>query len=145
MSKANINIPDKIYKYETFLNDVLKEELKKIQIKLDSLFTDIAELLQLKQTIEVLQSSIEDEASLKSTIDIGCGFLMKAKINSTKTIYINVGCGYFVEYSLSEALRVIKKRSEHLEKQINIYKQQSASTKAHIKIVLLGLMELQKV
>ncbi|KAK9502168.1 hypothetical protein O3M35_012752 [Rhynocoris fuscipes] len=141
---ANINIPEKIYKYESFLNDVLKEELKKTQLQLDRLYTEVAEFVQLKHSIEIMNSCKTEGSSLKTTVDIGCNFLMKAKISDTRTVYVDIGCGYFVQYSLTEAINVINKRIEYLEKQIAIYKKQSATTKAHIKMVLLGLMEIQK-
>ncbi|XP_014258628.1 protein UXT homolog [Cimex lectularius] len=138
-----VNIPEKVLKYETFLNDVLKEELKKIHTRLDVLQTEAADLVQLKCYIETLKDAELTEEPLKSQVDIGCGFFLQANIDDPKKILVELGCGYYVEFSLDEALVNIRSRLDLLDKQTQVYRGQSANTKAHIKMVLLGLMELQ--
>ncbi|BES96892.1 Prefoldin subunit [Nesidiocoris tenuis] len=140
-----MDVNQKILKYETFLNDVLKEELKKIHLNQDHVTTEIAEYVQIKQLIDTVKKSNLQDDGLKTQVDIGCSFFIEAKIEDPARIHLNVGCGIWVDLSLEEAVFVINKRIQFLESQLTIYQEQSAATKAHIKMVLLGLAELQKV
>ncbi|KAF6209034.1 hypothetical protein GE061_014777 [Apolygus lucorum] len=144
MTQPEINIPQKVLKYETFLNDVLKEQLKKIHHKLDYLTTEVAEYNQVKQFIDTMKKANLQDDGLKTQVDIGCSFFIESKIEDPCRININVGCGIWVDLSLEEAIFVINKRMRYLESQMAIYEDQSSTTKAHIKMVLLGLAELQK-
>lgn len=138
-----ISIPQKVLKYEAFINDVLKEQLKKIESSLDHTYSDIAELIQLENMIQTIQDTKLAEEGLKTKVDLGCNFYMQAVVTDPTKILINVGLGHFVEFSLDEGLVVIKKQINLLNKKIDILKDQSAQTKAHIKLVLHGIQELQ--
>lgn len=51
-------------------------------------------------------------------------------------IYINVGLGYYVEFPLEEALVHIDRQTEKLNSAAETLAKESASIKAHIKLVL---------
>ncbi|KAL1137598.1 hypothetical protein AAG570_009294 [Ranatra chinensis] len=138
-----LQIPEKVLKYETFLNDVLKEELGRTHTKTDELNNELAEYEQLKVFIELIKDG-KLGTTMKTQMDIGCNFYLQANIEDTSKILLGVGLGYFVEIPLDEALLVIDKRTTFLIKQLEIYRKRSADIKAHIKLVLLGLQELQK-
>lgn len=141
----DVHIPKKVLRYETFINDVLKEQLKQILINLDRINTEIAEYVQLKNVIQTIQDVGVTEDILKTQVDIGCNFYMQAKITDPTKIYMNVGLGHFVEFTLDEVVKVIELRTNLLNRQICILREQSANTKAHIKLVLHGLQELQNI
>ncbi|RZF36838.1 hypothetical protein LSTR_LSTR004526 [Laodelphax striatellus] len=141
----NHQIPEKVLKFEEFVNNCLKEDLKKINYKLDVLLGEMAEYVQLKNVIESLQTDDFMKDGLKTQVDIGCNFYMQAHVPDVSRILIDVGCGYFVEFTLNEALKVIERRLALLEKQSDVLKDQSATTKAHIKLVLHGIQELQNI
>ncbi|XP_039284087.1 protein UXT homolog [Nilaparvata lugens] len=147
MDPNNINhqIPEKVLKFEEFVNNHLKEDLKKIHYKLDVLLGEMAEYIQLKNVIESLQSDDALKDGLKTQMDLGCNFYMQAHVSDVSRILIDVGCGYFVQFTLDEALKVIAKRLQLLEKQADLLKEQSATTKAHIKLVLHGIQELHNI
>jgi prefoldin subunit 5 len=58
-------------------------------------------------------------------------------------ILVAVGYGFFVEFTLDEAVKFIDKKVEHLTKQAEDLTKNSAKIKAHIKVALQGLSELQ--
>lgn len=142
--KMDIYIPEKVLKYEAFINDVLKEELRKTSINLDETYSEIAEFVQLENMIQTIQENNLVEEGLKTKVDIGCNFYMQAFVSDPSKILIDVGLGYYVEFTLSEALIVIKRRVDVLNQKVDILRNQSANTKAHIKLVLNGIQELQK-
>lgn len=141
----NSTIPKKVLKYEEFVNDVLKNQLKKIEMDLDRTYTEIAELVQLESIIQTVQDTALLNEGLKTKVDLGCNFYMQAFVSDPTKILINVGLNHFVEFTLSEGLVVIKKQVDFLNKRVDILKDQSAQTKAHIKLVLLGIKELQNI
>ncbi|KAH1261093.1 Protein UXT [Glycine max] len=60
----------------------------------------------------------------------------------TQHIFVDVGFGFHVEFTWSEALNYIEKREEKIARQIEEYTQLIASIKAQIKLVCEGIREL---
>uniref|UniRef100_A0A7N0UJC6 Uncharacterized protein n=1 Tax=Kalanchoe fedtschenkoi TaxID=63787 RepID=A0A7N0UJC6_KALFE len=60
----------------------------------------------------------------------------------TSRIFVDVGLGFHVKFTWSEALKNISIREEKLAKEIEEGTQSMASIKAHIKLVLEGIREL---
>lgn len=139
----NPDIQEKIFKFETFVNDVLKEDLAKLQQKLDTKNGEIAEFLQLKSMITTLQNNGFDKSGFKTQVDIGQSFFVEAHIPDASTILLDVGLGHYMEFSLHDALAVINVRIKLLEQQIKHFHKEIANTNAHIKLILLGIRELQ--
>ncbi|XP_017879883.1 protein UXT homolog [Ceratina calcarata] len=139
----NPDIQQKIIKFETFINDVLKEDLAQLEQKLDSKNADVAEFLQLKTMINTLESNGLDKSGFKTQVDIGQNFFIEAQVPDASTILLDVGLGHYVEFSLNDALAVINVRIKLLEKQIANLRKEIARTNAHIKLILLGIRELE--
>jgi len=51
-------------------------------------------------------------------VNLGSEFYVQAKVPDTSRIYVNVGLGFHVEFSLPEAIAFIDKREEYLNKTI---------------------------
>ncbi|XP_071868391.1 uxt prefoldin-like subunit [Bombus fervidus] len=139
----NREIQEKIFKFETFINDVLKEDLAKLEEKVDAKNEEIAEFLQLKGTITTLQNNGFDKSGFKTQVDIGQGFFIEAHIPDASTILLDIGLGHYMEFSLHDALAVINVRVKLLEQQIKHLYKEIANTNAHIKLILLGIRQLQ--
>lgn len=60
----------------------------------------------------------------------------------TSRICVDVGLGFLVEYTLSEALDVIKLIEENLNGKAQNLTERASSIRARIKIMLHGLSEL---
>ncbi|XP_023229563.1 protein UXT-like isoform X1 [Centruroides sculpturatus] len=133
---------NKVIVYENFINDVLKEDLKKILKERDRVCGRLAEYLQLQTVIERLQEE-EVSETLKTKIDIGCNFYVQAVVPDCKKIFLHIGFGFYLEYTLDEAIRFINKKVKQLNKELEELSKNSAKVKAHIKLVLEGLRELQ--
>lgn len=137
------NIQEKVFKYETFINEVLKADLAKLEQKLDSKNTEVAEFIQLKSMISMFQDNGYDKDGFKTQVDIGQNIFIEAHVPDASKILLDVGLGLFVEFTLDEALKVINVRVKLLEDQIANLRKQIAWTNAYIKFMLLGIRDLQ--
>ncbi|XP_057330735.1 protein UXT homolog [Microplitis mediator] len=139
----NSNPLEKIPQFEKFINDVLKNDLKKFEEKLDAKNTDLAEFIQLKSLITTLKNNEFNESGFKTKVDLGNNFFVQARVDDASKIFIDVGLGYYIEFSLDEALVLINVRIKLLELQINNLRKEIAKTNAHIKLLLIGIRNLQ--
>jgi prefoldin subunit 5 len=138
---------DKVEAYEQFVNEKLKTDLKNVLQAQESIYSDIAEYLQIKDTIEKI-TSINEEGSvnikpLETKIDLGCNFYAKAKTDNVSRIYIAIGYGFHLEMSFNEALKFIEKKVKILNNLADEYSIKASEIKANIKFVLEGLKEIQ--
>ena len=135
-------IADKVVAYEKFVNEKLREDLRKLLEQRDEVYGQISEYLQLKTTIEQIQSAeiIED---LKTKVDLGCNFYVQANVPDPKKIFVFVGFGFFVELTLDEALKFIDKRTKFLTENTDRLTKDMLKVKANIRLVLEGLREIQ--
>ena len=133
----------KILQFETFVNEVLKSDLAKLAEKLDTKNADVAEFVQLKSVITTFQNTNVEKTGFKTKVDIGNNFFIQAHVSDASKILLDVGLGYYVEFTLDETLIVINVRIKLLEQQIANLRKQIARTKAHIKYILLTISRIQ--
>ncbi|XP_030640720.1 protein UXT [Chanos chanos] len=141
MTTGKPKIEEKILQYETFINEVLRRDLQKVLEQRDGVYEKIAQYLQLKNTIEALRES--DSKDLKTEVDLGCNFYVQACVPDASRIFVAVGYGFFVEFTHSEALKFIEKKTNQLTEYTEVLTRDSAKIKANIRMVLEGLRELQ--
>ncbi|KAJ8665336.1 hypothetical protein QAD02_006998 [Eretmocerus hayati] len=137
------NIQRKVFQFETFINDVLKQDLAELEKKLDEKNSEVAEFLQLKSVINTFKDIGADKDGFKTKVDIGNNFFVQAKVDDASHILLDVGLGHFVEFTLDEALSVIDVRVKLFERQISNLRKEIARTNAHIKLILIGIRDLQ--
>jgi prefoldin alpha subunit len=108
------------------------------------IYGELAEFLALKNSISAIEAAkLKPGEPLKTKVDLGCNFYVQARVPDPNKIFLEVGLGFFVELSLAEALKVIGKRTEVLEKEAERLSSDSCKIKANIKLTLEGLRELQ--
>lgn len=132
---------EKILNYETFLNEKLRGDLKKILDQRDKVYQEISDYLQLKSVIERLQEN-ETKEPLKTRVDLGCNFYVQAKVPDPTSIFVYVGYGFYVQFTFEQALKFIKQKTDLLTERTETLTKQSAVVKANIKLVLEGLREI---
>ncbi|XP_020300428.1 protein UXT homolog [Pseudomyrmex gracilis] len=133
----------KIFKFETFVNEVLKADLASLAERLDAKNDAITEFLQLKSVVTTFQNTDIEKTGFKTKLDIGNSFFIQAHVPDASTILLNVGLGHYVEFTLEEALVVIDVRIKLLEKQIVNLRKAVAKTNAHIKLILLVIRDIK--
>ncbi|XP_021744661.1 protein UXT homolog isoform X2 [Chenopodium quinoa] len=123
----------KVTKFEEFVDRRLRPDLVKA----------IAESSDLKRNIQNLEKN--SVSSLKTLVNLGSEVYMQAEVPDTRRIFVDVGSGFHVEFTWSEALNYIAAREERLAKQIEEYTRMIASIKAQIKLVCEGIRELLQI
>ncbi|KAG7472691.1 hypothetical protein MATL_G00111490 [Megalops atlanticus] len=141
MTSGKPNIDEKVLQYETFINEVLKRDLQRVLEQRDAVYEKISQYLQLKNVIESLQESGSKE--LKTEVDLGCNFYVQAHVEDSSKIFVAIGYGFYVEFTLPEALKFIEKKTTQLTTYTEALTKDSAKIKANIRMVMEGLRELQ--
>ncbi|XP_071960663.1 protein UXT-like isoform X1 [Antedon mediterranea] len=143
-SSAMPAVSQKVFEYEHFVNEVLRKDLQKVLENREGLFTQVAQYLQLKTVIEKIKDNVSD-SDLKTQVDLGCNFYVQAKVPDASKIFVNVGFGFFVEFTHQEALTFIEEKVNQLNKTCDQLTKDSAKIKANIKLVYEALKELQHI
>ncbi|KAL6534781.1 hypothetical protein OROGR_013456 [Orobanche gracilis] len=121
---------EKVSRFEEFVDRRLKPDLVRA----------IAERSDLRRNIENLEKNTV--TSLRTLINLGSEVYMQADVPDTRRLFVDVGLGFHVEFTWSEALNFIATREEKISRQIEDYTRLIASIKAQIKMVCGGIREL---
>lgn len=134
----------KVESYEAFLNERLKTDLKKVMDLRDSVNSEVAEYLQLRNVIErIKESDSAKMETLRTMVDLGANFFCQARVTNPNKIFVCIGYGFYVELSLDEALSFIDKRVALLNSRVQELTQDVSEISARVRIVVEGLRELQ--
>lgn len=123
---------------EDFINGKLKEDLKYYEQHLKQLTDESLEYTQLKHQVTTIKNHLPGD-SFKTQVNIGGDFFMQAKVPSKETILVNVGLNTYVEFSLDEAERYALMKTNILDKQAEVIRDEVCKIKAHIKLCLLAI------
>ncbi|KAL6753865.1 hypothetical protein V8C86DRAFT_3139544 [Haematococcus lacustris] len=135
-------VSSKVLEYERFVNDVLKEDLRKsIQLKTD-LLGELKDYEDLEANLLLLQR--EGLQQLKSQVELGMGVRCEALVPDTSNVFINIGLGFHAEVALADAPRVIALRKVALAAQVARVLQQCGEIRANIKLTEGALAQLQQ-
>ena len=141
----------KILEFEAFVNEKLRNDLKLLLEEQDKIYSEVAEYLQIKDTIDKImqinKARSGDDTSFKfnTRVDLGCNFYANAVIKDPKTICVAIGYGFFLEMTFDEALKFIDKKVKLLNSTSDILTNKACEIKAHIKFVLEGIREMQNI
>lgn len=141
MSQSDIN--EHVMRYETFIHDVLKEDLQKVNLRLQEVNSEITDLIQQKHSLKVITDKKTHPNGFKAQVNFGCNFFMEASVSDTSKLLMNVGLNHYLEFTVEEANRYLDVRIKAFEKKAEELKNQGAETKAHIKLMLFHIGEIQ--
>ncbi|KAL5710318.1 hypothetical protein ACHQM5_020898 [Ranunculus cassubicifolius] len=133
-------IQKKVQAFEEFIDCKLKPDLVKAIGERDKIFEKQKVYSDLKKNIENLEKN--GVTSLRTMVNLGSEVYMQADVPETRSIFVDVGLGFHVEFNWPEAIIFISLKEQLLEKQIEDYTRQIASIKTHIKLVGEGIREL---
>ncbi|OWR54142.1 UXT protein [Danaus plexippus plexippus] len=140
---AQTNIDETVAKYDRFINDVLKEDLRILHLKLQHVNAEVSDLIQQKHTLRVLLDKNVHPNGFKSQVNIGCNFFMEATVTDTSRLLMNIGLNHYLELSVEEALKYLDARIKAFELKSEELCNKAAETKAHIKLMLFNVGELE--
>ena len=94
-------INEKVLKYETFLSERLRPDLKAALEERDKLYAETAEFLALKNSIEAIKATkLQPGEPLKTKVDLGSNFYCQAVVPNPSRIIIEVGLGMLLSSQL---------------------------------------------
>lgn len=138
-------IEQKVAKFETFINDVLKENLKQIFTTLEAVNEEIMDLERMDTTIETMTRLAADVPAgkpLKTRVNVGCDFYMQANVDVQKFM-VCVGLGCYVEFTKDEALTFIRFRAKKLREHADDLRDKGARVRAQITLALHCIQQVQ--
>ncbi|GLT27611.1 hypothetical protein SLA2020_025960 [Shorea laevis] len=130
----------KVQKFEEFVDCRLKPDLLRAIAERDKVFEQQKIFSDLRRNIENLEKN--SVTSLRTLVNLGSEVYMQAEVPDTQCIFVDIGLGFHVEFTWSEALNFISLREEKLARQVEECTQLIASIKAQIKMVCEGIREL---
>ena len=75
LAMAEQNTTDKVHRYETFLNERLRGDLRKCLEQRDKIYEEQAEFLALRNSIQAIKTAeLVPGEPLKTKVDLGCNF-----------------------------------------------------------------------
>ncbi|XP_015076326.2 LOW QUALITY PROTEIN: protein UXT homolog [Solanum pennellii] len=134
---------EKVRRFEEFIDRRLKPDLVHAIAERDKVFEQQKIFSDLKRNIENLEKN--NVTNLKTLVNIGSEVYLQADVPDTTRIFVDVGLGFHVEFTWSEALNYISAKEEKLARQIEEYTRLVASIKAQIKMVCEGIRELLQI
>lgn len=141
---AQVNVAETVTKYENFINDVLKEDLRQLELRLQRVNAEISDLIQQKHTLKVITDKKMHPNGFKTQVNLGCNFFMEASVPDTSNLLLNIGLNHYLEFTIEEANKYLDVRIKAFERKAEELQTKSAETKAHIKLMLMGISELQE-
>ncbi|XP_026469113.1 uncharacterized protein LOC113372991 [Ctenocephalides felis] len=132
---------EKIAACEVYINDVLRESLKSIEDCLRKVNQEITEYIDLKHSLEHIKN--EPEKPFKSQMDIGCGFHIQTRVDNVSQVLINIGLDIYLEFAVPDAITFLNNRIRKLTEHTEKLRDKSAKTKAHIKLLLVFIGQME--
>lgn len=142
----------RVAKFETFINDVLKDSLNQIFAALDAVNGEIMELTQVEQSIVTMNRLADDRSTataasqgrLKTRVNVGCDYYMQADVDLARYM-VCVGLGCYVEFTKDEALAFVRHRADKLRNYANELRDKGARVRAQITLALHCIQEVQNI
>ncbi|GAB2214460.1 hypothetical protein Droror1_Dr00018808 [Drosera rotundifolia] len=134
---------EKVKKLEEFVDRRMKPRLVQAIAERDKALEQQKIFSDLKKNIQNLEDN--SVTRLDTLVNLGSEVYMQAEVPDTRHIFVNIGMGFHVEFTWSEALNFISKREEKLVKQLEEHSKQIATINAEIKMVCEGIRELLQI
>ncbi|EDW12842.1 protein UXT [Drosophila mojavensis] len=132
----------RITQLEEFINDVLKEDLNRLEKCLNDFNGEVMEYVQLKNTLQTFGEHMPD--GYKTQVNIGSNVFMQARVKKMDKILVNVGKELFLEMSMQEAINFSDVRIKILTKQADVVREESVKKRSQIKMALIAISEREK-
>lgn len=124
---------------ESFIDDVLRENLREYEKYINHMNAEIMEFVQLKNVCESITQNLSD--GFKTQVNVGGNFFMSANVPDTSKILVNIGLNHYVEFTINEAIKFCDFKVKSMENDANVIREKSIETRAQIKLALLSIAE----
>lgn len=80
MTEPPVSIPQKVLEYEKFLNETLRDDLRKVEQQAENVCDELASYLQIAAFVKQVQAKRFGDGQLKLQTDIGCNFYVQCTV-----------------------------------------------------------------
>mmetsp|Transcript_38065 Transcript_38065/g.72971 ORF Transcript_38065/g.72971 Transcript_38065/m.72971 type:complete len:172 (+) Transcript_38065:356-871(+) len=136
-----VALPQKVVEYEQFM-DRLKADLLLVNSQREGTQSQIDTYRDLVANIQLLED--EGQQQLRTLVNLGADFFCQAEVADTQRLFVDIGLGFHVEFTRSEAANFAEAKIKTLQEKSSMLADQAASIKANIKLVGEGVAELMK-
>ena len=129
--------------YSDFIEETLKPALKKAETTRNSVKDEIQDYQELRQRLKEHygQGKIDQ---YETKVDLGHKTLYsRAVAKDVSQILVNVGMGFHVEFSISEAVKVVEDRINFLEKKLSVKNEKVQEVSNHLQSAILVFQQLE--
>ena len=139
------DLPQKISRYEQFVNERLRTDLQLVLKLREEVYTDVTDYGQLKTIVDLLinEGFRKQDRPLKTMVDLGCNYYASAKVVDCSTIFVSIGLGFHLEMKLEEASAFVEDKVSQLMNKAEKLSEQAAQINGRIKMVMGTLRLLQ--
>jgi prefoldin alpha subunit len=131
----------KIAEYQRFIEHRLKPDLAHVLQALESVNQQRDSYLKLRETINQIKR--EKKKQMKTLVNLGAHFYAQAQVTDVSRIFVTVGLGFHVEFTLDEALEFIKVKETDLGRRIETLNERANSIKERIMLMYDGIAGLR--
>ncbi|SBT76963.1 prefoldin, putative [Plasmodium ovale] len=130
-----------VLKSESFIDDVLHQQLRERQKKRDEIVQDIFDMEILVENLKLFLN-MKDQKEIETLTSLGCDSYAYADILDKNKIFIQIGYEFYLEMTLEDAIVFLKKKINLYEDKLSYWNKQIARIKAHIQILMRALSSL---
>jgi prefoldin subunit 5 len=136
-------LEERITEYSTFITNTLQPQLKQAVTAREETEEEICEYFKLRNSLQmIIDSNIDDAKPINTFVDISHQTLFcNATISNPLTVYVNIGFGFHVEFTINEAISFIDKRILYLKNDVLKHRSEVATTIAEDVEKALAVLE----
>ncbi|UIZ24931.1 hypothetical protein KXD40_006772 [Peronospora effusa] len=129
-----------VQRYIAFVEAVLRPQLKQTLAHRDALAQEVHEYQELRELLQELTHS--KLQSLHTLLDIGERFHVRAKVDDTSLVTVDIGLNFHVEMTVPEAQIFVQKHLFHLTEKRNKWQEKAREVADHVNLVLASIQQL---
>jgi prefoldin subunit 5 len=103
-----------LQRYSAFVDEVLKPQLQQTLARRDAIAREAAEYTELRALLAELQTCAEQQQPFKTLVYLSEGFRVRAKVQGTRMVTVDVGLHFHVEMTVPEASAFVTRHLQHL-------------------------------
>ena len=112
MSSTSESSAVALQRYSAFVEDVLRPQLAQTLAHRDALAQEVHEYQELRALLQDLANA--KLQSLHTLLDVGERFHVRAKVEDTSLVTVDIGLNFYVEMTVPEAQIFVQKHLFHL-------------------------------
>ncbi|CAI5747302.1 unnamed protein product [Peronospora destructor] len=129
-----------LQRYMAFVEEVLRPQLKQTLAHRDALAQEVHEYEELRELLQELTNP--KLQSVHTLLDIGERFHVRAKVDDTSLVTVDIGLNFHVEMTVPEAQIFVQKHLFCLTEKRNKWQEKAREISNHVNQVIDSIQQL---